>query len=298
MTTAHTTRIAPSPTGLFHIGSARTALFNWLIARATGGRFLLRIDDTDNARNDERAVQVIDDALAWLGLDHDMRVRQSDRLDLYRNLAADLVRAGLARMDGTAVRFAPKVIAEGWYDTIAGRIAITDNDRKAIDGLVLLRSDGMPTYHLASTVDDMDLGVTWIVRGTDHLSNTAKHVVLWEALASLDWSGHGRGLPLFTHVGLITQNGKKVSKRDGSASLLSYRDDGICADAMFNWLLRLGWGPTVDDRTTRTITRDRALALFLDGGKMRSSPANMDMALLASLDRKYKGAIERAARAA
>jgi glutamyl/glutaminyl-tRNA synthetase len=282
----HVTRIAPSPTGMFHLGSARTALFNWLIARSTQGKFILRIDDTDNSRNNEDAVQIIDDALAWLKLDYDLRVRQSDRLPLYNQMVVCLLDAGLAFYDGNAVRFKPKNIPTSWNDTIAGDISITSQDHKAIDGLVLIRSDGMPTYHLSSTVDDMNLGITWVVRGVDHLTNTAKHITLWNALN--DVLSSNIPLPLFSHVGLITQNKKKISKRDGAASLLSYRDNGIDVDAMVNWMLRLGWGPTIDDKTTSTILRDRALLLFLNGGKMRSSPANMDPALLLALDRKYK----------
>ena len=165
---------------------------------------------------------------------------------------------------------------------------------QAVDGLVLVRSDGMPTYHLASVVDDMDLGVTWVIRGSDHVSNTARHVAIWTALSSC--TPGSPPLPSWTHVGLITSDGKKVSKRDGAASMLGYRDAGTDPDAMFNFLLRLGWGPSVDDRTTRTISRDRAVSLFLDGGRMRATPANMDLALLASFDRKYKGAAEAAAR--
>jgi glutamyl-tRNA synthetase len=294
--THHVTRIAPSPTGMFHLGSARTALFNWLAARASGGRFILRIDDTDLARNTPEAVQVIFDAMDWLRLPYDLCVRQSDRLDLYRKLAEDLVAHGLARRDGTAVRLTAIDVPALWEDTLSGQIAISEHDRGIIDDLVLLRSDGMPTYHMASVIDDMDLGITWVIRGSDHISNTPKHIGIWNALAKLDWSGAATPIPLWTHLGLITSGGKKISKRDGSASLLDYRDRGIDPDAMVNWLLRLGWGPTIDDKTTRTIDRERAVRLFLDGGRMRASPANMDPMLLESLDRKYKGARERAAR--
>jgi glutamyl-tRNA synthetase len=296
MTTPHVTRIAPSPTGDMHLGTARTAYHAWLIARSTGGRLILRIDDTDAARHSEAAVSVIDNVLAWLRLDHDLRVRQSDRGALYARLADLLLSAGLARRDDGCVRLFPATIPGAWTDTVGGTIRVTKSDAAAIDGLVLVRSDGSPTYHLASVADDMDLGVTWVVRGIDHLSNTAKHVALWNALASVPWDGAGRPLPLWSHVGLITQGGKKLSKRDGASSMLRYRDAGTDPDALLNWVLRLGWGPTVDDRTTKVIDRDRALALFLDGGRMRSSPANMDPALLAAYDRKYRGARDRAAR--
>jgi glutamyl/glutaminyl-tRNA synthetase len=295
--THHTTRIAPSPTGMFHLGSARTALFNWLAARATDGRFILRIDDTDQTRHSDAAVQVIFDALDWLRLPYDVCVRPSDRLSIYRKLADDLVSHGLARRDGAAIRLAVSDMPDFWNDTLAGQIAISAQDRRVISELVLLRSDGMPTYHLASVVDDMDLGITWVIRGSDHLSNTPKHIALWRAVGKLEWSGAAAPMPLWTHLGLITSDGKKISKRDGAASLLDYRDSGVDPDAMVNWLLRLGWGPTIDDKTTRTIDRDRAVRLFLEGGRMRASPANMDPLLLSALDRKYKGMRGRAAAA-
>lgn len=295
----HITRIAPSPTGDFHIGSARTAYFNWLIARATGGRFVLRIDDTDRARHSDAAVQVIDDAIAWLGLDHDLRVRQSERMPLYLELCDKLVEAGLAKKEGFAVRLAaPKDMPKRWSDTVKGDLPITPRDREMIEGLVILRSDGTPTYHFASVVDDMDLGITWVVRGIDHLSNTAKQLAIWQALSTIDWKARFQPSPRWTHVGLITQQGKKISKRDGAASLLAYRNQGIDPEALLNWLLRLGWGPTRDDKSTKMLDRERALALFLDGGKMRPSPANMDLNQLAAYDRRYKAIQEKAARSA
>lgn len=298
---SHVTRIAPSPTGLFHLGTARTALFNWLAARASGGRFILRIDDTDVARNDPTAIQVIEDAMLWLGLDHDRRFSQSERLDRYRAAANALVAHELAYVDGSAVRLArsafegesgnnenPRHGFHSWQDTVSGTIAISDKERDVIEGMVLLRSDGMPTYHFASVYDDMDCGVTWIIRGHDHLTNTPKHLAIWNALSLIEWSGASCPKPLWTHVGLITQNKKKLSKRDGAASVLSYRDEGFDPDAMFNWLLRMGWGPRVDDRTTKTIDRQRAIDLFLAGGNMRPSPSNIDTAMLRFLDVKYK----------
>ncbi len=294
----HVTRIAPSPTGLFHIGSARTALFNWLIARSTGGRFILRIDDTDAARNTPESVAVIDDALAWLGLDHDVRIRQSDRFDLYRALADDLVAKGLARRDRDAVLLDAPALPDAWRDTVVGDIRVTDNDRKLSDGLVLLRQDRTPTYQFSTVVDDMAMGVTWVVRGGDHTSNTPKQIAVWNALSRLDWDCAATPVPLWTHVGLIMHGGRKISKRDAATSLLDHRDRGIDPVAMENWLLRLGWGPTGDGKGDKTIDRDRALAIFLDGGRMRSSPANMDLPLLDSLNRKVLGGRERARRMA
>jgi glutamyl-tRNA synthetase len=279
---------------MFHIGSARTAIFNWLIAKATQGTFILRIDDTDTARNTQEAEQVILDAMDWMGLTPDVTFKQSERLTQYRELAQALVEQNLAVHDGEAIRLTYSDPCTSWTDTVSGKISITDNDRKVSDGLVLMRSDGNPTYHFASVVDDMEYGVTWVVRGSDHMSNTSKHIAIWHALSHLAWPGANTALPLFTHVGLITQNGKKISKRDGSASLLDYRDRDVNPDAMFNWLLRLGWGPTVDDKTTAKISRERAVELFLAGGKMKASPANMDLNKLDSFDRKYKAVIESA----
>lgn len=278
----HTTRIAPSPTGMFHLGSARTALFNWLVAKSTGGQFILRIDDTDVDRNVPEAVQVIDDALEWLGLNPDIRFKQSDRLAVYKSKADMLLDNGSAYKDGDAVRLRlPDNLSDSFTDTISGVIPIHDTNKKQIDGMVLIKSDGYPTYHFASVIDDIDYNISWIIRGQDHLTNTTKHIAIAQALGA-DFN------PLWSHIGLLSQKGKKLSKRDGAASLLSYKDEGVHPDAMFNWLLRLGWGPTVDDRTTRTITRDRASELFLNGGKMRSAPANLDRIMLDSLDRRYK----------
>jgi glutamyl/glutaminyl-tRNA synthetase len=281
---SHVTRIAPSPTGLLHLGTARTALFNWLVARSTGGRFILRIDDTDAARNVPEAIQVIDEALAWLGLDQDLRVRQSDRLELYRFVADHLVKTGQAFRDEGAVRLRLADLPDAWNDTVIGLTPITDAIRKQIDGMVLMKSDGYPTYHFASVFDDIDFRVSWVIRGVDHVSNTPKHIAIWRALASVKPMPE----PLWSHIGLLTEDGKKISKRDGAASLLSYRDQGIDPDAMFNWLLRMGWGPSVDDKSTTTISRDRALELFLNGGGMRPSPSNIDRKKLDSLDRRYK----------
>lgn len=278
----HITRIAPSPTGMFHLGSARTALFNWLVAKSTGGQFILRIDDTDVDRNVPEAFQVIDDALDWLNLKPDVRFRQSDRLNIYKSKADILLNNGSAYKDGDAVRLKlPNNLPDSFTDTISGIIPIHDTNKTQIDGMVLIKSDGYPTYHFASVIDDIDYNVSWIIRGQDHLTNTTKHIAIAQALGA-DFN------PLWSHIGLLTQKGKKLSKRDGAASLLSYKDEGINSDAMCNWLLRLGWGPTIDDKTTRTILRDRALELFLNGGSMRSSPSNLDRALLDSFDRRYK----------
>lgn len=280
MTTPFITRIAPSPTGDFHLGTARTAYFNWLAARASGGRFILRIDDTDLARNNEDSVRVILECMDWLGLDHDDMFRQSDRLPRYREVADTLIRDGkaiIAENGGIVMRDG---IAAPWTDLIGGTQAPGPKNHELAAGQVLIKADGMPVYHFASVIDDIDSGVNLVIRGIDHHTNTFRHSAIYGAV--------GAPMPDFAHLGLIMLDGKKMSKRDDAASLLSYRDAGVDPDAMLNFLLRLGWGPARDDKSMAIIDRDRALDLFLAEGRMRSSPAGFDTAKLASFDRKYK----------
>lgn len=273
------TRIAPSPTGNFHIGTARTAYFNWLAAKASGGQFLLRIDDTDADRSKAEDVQQIHDALEWLGLVPDQVFVQSERTANYQAAAQQLIETDLAYKDqDDVVRFQPQDIPEKWHDEVSGDVIISDNDQEHIRGLALLRSDGSPLYHFASVVDDVDMGVNFIIRGVDHITNTSRQVPLFLALSGK--------IPKFAHVGLIRKDGKKMSKRDDAASLLSYRDE-YDPDAILNFLLRMGWGPRVDDKTTKVIWRDRAIKLFFDGGKMRSADSNFDQSKLDSYNRKF-----------
>jgi glutamyl-tRNA synthetase len=281
----YTTRFAPSPTGDFHLGSARTAYFNWLAARASGGKFLLRIDDTDLARNSDAAVDMIFTAMDWLGLDYDGVYRQSHRLDRYRAVADELIASGRATVadNGAVLLNVPVDTAVGFRDTIAGVAKI--NDKMIVDmdvtRQVLIKGDGMPTYHFASVVDDIDLDINWVIRGIDHFTNTFRHSTLHVALDT--------PIPIYSHVGLIMKDKKKLSKRDAASSLLGYRDAGYDRDAVLNFILRMGWGPSVDDKTTAVLDRNDALRLFLTGGKMKSSPANFDQVKLDSFDRKYKG---------
>lgn len=277
---AWTTRVAPSPTGDFHIGTARTAYFNWLAARATGGRFLLRIDDTDLARNDAASVDVIHDCMNWLGLAPDDVFHQSSRLDRYRDVADSLISTGKAlRADNGAVLMAGGASAR-WVDMISGDMIPNDKAHALAADQVLIKGDGMPVYHFASVIDDIDSGVNLVIRGMDHATNTYRHAGIYDAL--------GADMPVFAHVGLIMFNKKKLSKRDAAASLLGYRDNGVDPDALLNFILRMGWGPSKDDKSVAIITRDMALDLFLDGGKMKASPAAMDLQKLTSFDRKYK----------
>jgi glutamyl/glutaminyl-tRNA synthetase len=283
------TRVAPSPTGDMHIGTARTAYFNWLIARITGGEFLLRIDDTDTKRNTDQAYDVIMRTMDWLRLDYDELVYQSDRFGRYLECAKGLVGTNKAyEEDGCIKLHLPTaIIPSFWHDTIAGNVPITNQDLTNMHGLVLIRSDQTPTYHFATVVDDIDFGTNWIIRGKDHISNTAKHVAIYCQIREK--------LPAYTHLGLITQNGKKISKRDASSSMLNYQQEGIHPDAMLNFLLRMGWGPKVDDKSTAVISRERALELFLDGGSMKNSDAGYDRAKLDSFNRKYQAAERKAA---
>jgi len=296
--TPYTTRIAPSPTGDMHLGTARTAYFNWLAARATGGKFILRIDDTDQARNVDECVDDIFRVMKWLGLDYDEVVYQSKRLDAYRGIVHSMLDRGLAREDEGAIRFAPPPkMREGltsWNDELAGEVKITDRDWDSIDGLVLMKSDGFPTYNFASMVDDATLGINFIIRGKDHTSNTSKQIPLFYAAGLIDPAGD---FPKFAHLGLLFKSKKKLSKRDGVGSMVGLMEAGYDPDAVLNFMLRLGWGPTVDDKTTKILDRDRALELFLDGGKMKNSQANVDEAKLNSFDRKYKARKKKAAEA-
>lgn len=278
------TRIAPSPTGHFHLGTGRTAYFNWLAARASAGTFILRIDDTDQARNQADKLAVIYQAMDYLKLDFDHTFKQSDRLDRYAQVAGQLLDQGRAVRKAGAVFLSCPLPADvvGFQDAAAGAVPLTALDRDCIDKLVLLRSDGMPTYHFANVVDDMDHGVNLVLRGADHICNTMRQVALYHAL--------GAPLPSYAHVGLLhaLDTGKKLSKSAGAPSILDYRDQGVDPDALCNFLLRLGWGPRVDDRSTTVIDRDRAQQLFLSGGRMRAAASKVDFQMLTKLDRRYK----------
>lgn len=279
----YNTRIAPSPTGDMHLGTARTAYFNWLAARASGGKFILRIDDTDQNRNDQSHIDVILQTMDWLGLDYDDLVYQSSRFDLYKQVAQNLIAKDLAKiLDNGAIALVTDnvTIPTSWHDEIAGDVAITQTNLDQINNTILIKADGAPTYNWSTVVDDIDLGINYVIRGHDHITNTARHIVLYSAL--------GYDLPKFAHVGLIHSKKKKLSKRDGAASMLYYRDQGYDPDAMLNFMLRLGWGPKTDDKSMKIIDKDRAVSLFLDYGNMRSQPSNMDLQLLDSYDRKYK----------
>jgi glutamyl-tRNA synthetase len=275
-----------------HIGTARTAYFNYLAARASGGKFLLRIDDTDATRNKPEYVDVIIETLSWLGLNYDQIVYQSSRFDLYRRLAKLLIDTGWAEEKEGGIILKLKTregLPDHWTDEIAGKINITGNDLDMMDGMGLIKANGSPAYNFCSIVDDLTLDINYVIRGVDHITNTAKQVVLHKIIMD-DYAGSVCQLPKFAHVSLIGVGGKPMSKRDGAASMLYYREKGYDPDAMLNFLARLGWGPRVDDKTTKMLSKDRMIEMFLTGGKMRSAMSGYDAGKLESFDRKYKAA--------
>jgi glutamyl-tRNA synthetase len=246
-------RFAPSPTGYLHIGGARTALFNWLYARHTGGTFVLRIEDTDAARNSQEAVDVILNGLRWLGLDWDEGpitgdatgpskgdrgpYFQSQRKANYLARVEALLSRNLAYEHEGAIRFRmtrePILIP----DLVVGDVLRPLTDREEADpDWVLVRSDGQPVFHFVNVVDDLEMGITHVIRGEDHLSNTAKHIALFRAF--------GVEPPKYAHIPLILNaDGSKMSKRDRGASLTTYLDEGFLAEAVNNYLCLLGWSP-------------------------------------------------------
>lgn len=246
-------RFAPSPTGFLHIGGARTALFNWLYARHTGGTFILRIEDTDAARNSQEAVAVILDGLRWLGLDWDEGpltadatgaskgdcgpYYQSQRKENYQRRVEALLSRGLAYEHEGAVKFRMQREPVVIKDLVVGDVVRKLTDREELDpDFVILRSDGQPMFHLVNVIDDIEMDVTHVIRGEDHLSNTAKHIALFNAF--------GVKPPHYAHIPLILNaDGSKMSKRDCGASLAGYSDEGFLPEAVVNYLCLLGWSP-------------------------------------------------------
>lgn len=309
-------RVAPSPTGYLHVGNARAALFNWLFARRHGGQFILRVDDTDRERSTVEYEADILDSLRWLGLDWDEGVeaggphgsyRQSDRFQHYREVAASLVDSGAAYYDdrtpeeleglrqkaqseqkhpGHYIRRLASQVTSGvirmavppeesivFEDLVRGTVAFEPRD---VDDFVILRSDGTPTYHLASTVDDVDYEITHVARGEDLLPSTPKHILLTRAL--------GASEATYAHLPLLFgPDGKKLSKRHGETALSHYRDAGYLPDAVFNYLSLLGW--SIDGETT-IFSRDDAIRVF-DLADVSSNPAIFDPDKLGWLNGEY-----------
>ena len=307
------TRFAPSPTGFLHIGGARTAMFNWLFARHHGGKALLRIEDTDKARSTQEAIDAISEGLDWLGLDwDDDPVFQSKRAERHVEVANQLLASGNAykcfatpeeleemraqqraekkpmRYDGRwrdrdpseAPKDAPYAIR--LKTELGGKVTIADAvqgdvsvQNSEIDDFILLRSDGTPTYMLAVVVDDHDMGVTHLIRGDDHLNNAFRQMAL---IRAMEWPE-----PVYAHIPLIHGNdGAKLSKRHGALGVEAYRDMGVLSDAMFNYLLRLGWGHGDDE----IISRKQAIEWFdIDG--VGKSPSRFDQKKLQNLNGQY-----------
>ncbi len=226
-------RFAPSPTGFLHIGGARTALFNWMYARAQGGKFILRIEDTDQVRSKQEYLDEILDSMQWLGLPWDEFYKQSDRFDIYRQHAQKLLDEGKAYKDGEAVILKVPEKQIKMYDLIRDEIAV---DSKEIKDQVLMKSDGSPTYSFACVVDDALMEISCVIRGEDHISNTPKQILIYEAL--------GFKIPKFAHLPLILDpEGGRMSKRAGATAVTEYRTMGYLSEAIVNYLMLLGWSP-------------------------------------------------------
>ena len=279
-------RFAPSPTGFFHIGSARTALFNWLYARHTGGVFILRVEDTDQTRNSEEFLNLIYNSLRWLGMDWDEGpaiggafgpYRQSERSAIYKEYLERLKAAGRTYEKDGALFFRisgePQVIE----DAIRGRVERTEEK-----DFVIVRSDGNPVFHFVNVVDDIAMKVTHVIRGEDHLSNTSKHTELFKAF--------GAPLPVYAHIPLILkQNGPgKMSKRDQGALIEEYQNRGFLPEALVNFLCLLGWSPK-DDREKLPI--EEVIRLF-DLPGINQSNARFDEKKLSHMNMGYLHALD------
>lgn len=277
-------RFAPSPTGDLHVGGARTALFNWLFARKTGGTFILRIEDTDGARNTEEASQGILKGLRWLGLDWDEGPGaggnygpyfQSQRKDIYDAYLARLVEAGrVYTEENGAVRFKFSRTAITVHDLVCGDVTFAPTEEP---DMTVRRPDGSYIFHFVNVVDDIEMKMTHVFRGEDHLSNTWKHIDLFNAL--------GATPPTYAHIPLIlNSDGSKMSKRDeGSAIEKSYMNGGFLPDAVFNYLCLLGWTPRTD---SEKLNRQALTALF-EPSEIHSSNARFDLAKCSWFNARY-----------
>src|SRR3954468_8465132 len=268
-------RFAPSPTGALHIGGARSALFTWLLARGQGGPFVLQIEDTDRERSTPENVAQILDALDWLGLDYDEGpISQADRVGRHEEEIRRLLDDGHAYEDEGAVRLrVPDEGATTVTDAIRGEIVF---EHASVDDFVIARSDGSPLYNLAVAVDDHDMGITHVVRGADHISNTPRQLMILEAL--------GAGAPNYAHVPLLHgPDGKKLSKRHGAASVQELRDAGYLPEAVRNYIALLGWG--FDEATTFFTTPELTDAFSLE--RVGRSPAVFDEQKLRWMNGRY-----------
>ena len=284
-------RFAPSPTGALHIGGGHTALFNWLWARHTGGRFILRVEDTDRARSTKEYEETIMSGMRWLGLDWDEGpdrggdygpYRQSERLDLYRQYARQLLDEGRAYRDGEAIVFKVEPGQDvSFDDCVYGRIesmsdGLKEKDTGKLKDVVLIKSDGMPTYNYAVVVDDHLMAITHVIRGEDHISNTPKQILIYRAL--------GWETPRFAHLPMILgKDKKKLSKRLGATSVYEYRDMGYMPDSVFNFLALLGWSAGDDHEI---FTRQEAADLF-ELSRVTRKPAVLDVDKLNFINQEH-----------
>jgi glutamyl-tRNA synthetase len=268
-------RFAPSPTGVLHIGGARTALYNWLLARGSGGEFVLRIEDTDRERSTPENVELILEALRWLELDWDEGpYSQWERRESHQAAVRQLLESGHAYEDEGAVRF--RVPEEGeitFHDVVLGDVT---NPYSAIKDFVIQRSDGSPLYNLAVAVDDRDMGVTHVVRGQDHVSNTPRQLMMLRAL--------GAEPPVYAHIPLLHgPDGTKLSKRHGAASVQEVRDQGYLPEAVRNYIALLGWG--YDESTTFMTTDELVERFALE--RVSKNPAVFDEQKLRWMNGRY-----------
>lgn len=284
-------RFAPSPTGALHIGGGHTALFNWLWARHTGGRFILRVEDTDRVRSTKEYEETIMSGMRWLGLDWDEGpdrggdygpYRQSERLDLYRQYARQLLDEGRAYRDGEAIVFKVEPGQDlSFDDCVYGRIesmsdGLKEKDSEKLKDIVLIKSDGMPTYNYAVVVDDHLMAITHVIRGEDHISNTPKQILIYRAL--------GWETPRFAHLPMILgKDKKKLSKRLGATSVYEYRDLGYMPDSVFNFLALLGWSAGDDHEI---FTRQEAADLF-ELSRVTRKPAVLDVDKLNFINQEH-----------
>lgn len=232
-------RFAPSPTGHLHIGGVRTALYNWLFARHNGGKFFLRIEDTDRVRSTQESVDVIFENMKWFGFDWDEEPKfQSDRLEIYNKYIDKLLNDGMAyEVEGGAVSFKANQTANIRFDdAVHGMINF---DPELIDDFIVRKADGFPVYNFACVIDDMEMGITHVIRGDDHTSNTPRQIMVYNAL--------GAKVPTFAHIPMILgEDGARLSKRHGATSVAEYRKKGYMPDALLNFLVLLGWSPGND----------------------------------------------------
>jgi len=271
-------RFAPSPTGLLHLGAARTALFNYLYARHYRGNLILRIEDTDRERSRPEFETAQLDDLAWLGLSYDEGpYRQSERGDVYERAVQRLAETGLTRESAdesgrSALYFRPPRRRGGFLDGLRGEVTFG-----GIDDFVIIKSDGTPSYNFAVVVDDADMGVTHVIRGEEHLSNTARQSLLYEALGAEE--------PQFIHLGVILgPDGKKLSKRHGAASIADYRSEGYLPEALVNYLALLGWN---DPEGKEDFSGTGEILRHWDPARLGSSPATFDADRLLFFDASH-----------